>query len=224
MESTLRELEERGHTFEEDGAIWLRSTGFGDEKDRVVWRSNGATTYFASDVAYHLHKFERGYDLVVDLWGADHHGYVPRLLAAAQALGIAEASLAAAIEYAETREQFKQPIASFQAIQNKIANMAVRIEASRALTYRAAWLKDLGKPYGYEAAQAKLFAAETAAMASTTAIQIHGGYGYCQDYPVERYYRDAKITELYEGTSEIHRLVLARALLSPEARAWETDR
>jgi alkylation response protein AidB-like acyl-CoA dehydrogenase len=147
-----------------------------------------------------------------------------RIGIAAQALGIAEASLAAAVEYAENREQFHQPIGAFQAIQNKIADMVVQIEASRVLTYRAAWLKDMGKPYAYEAAQAKLVASETAAMAATTSLQIHGGYGYCEDYPVERYYRDAKITELYEGTSEIHRLVLARTLLDRNARVWETDR
>ena len=163
---------------------------------------------------------ERGMGLHVALATLDGG----RIGIAAQALGIAEASLEAAIEYAQNREQFKRPITSFQAIQNKIADMAVYVEGARALIYRAAWLKDLGKPYAYEAAQAKLFASETAAMASTTAVQIFGGYGYCMDYPVERFYRDAKITEIYEGTSEIHRLVLARALLDPDARVWETDR
>lgn len=147
-----------------------------------------------------------------------------RIGVAAQALGIAEACLEASIEYANTREQFRRPIGSFQAIQHKIADMAVAIEAARGLVYRAAWLKDHGRPYAYEAAQAKLFASECSNRASNAAVQVFGGYGYCEDYPVERLYRDAKITELYEGTSEIHRLVLARGLLDSGAKVWETNR
>lgn len=135
-----------------------------------------------------------------------------RIGIAAQALGIAQACLHEAIKYARTRVQFNQPIGKFQAIQNKIADMAVSIEASRALTYRAAWLKDSGGDYVQAAAMAKLFASETCSRCANHAVQVFGGYGYCNDYPVERFLRDAKITELYEGTSEIHRLVIARNL------------
>lgn len=135
-----------------------------------------------------------------------------RIGIAGQALGIAEACLYEATKYARTRVQFNQPIGKFQAIQNKIADMAVGVEASRLLTYRAAWLKDQRRPYSQAAAMAKLHASETASRAANHAVQVFGGYGYCEDYPVERFLRDAKITEIYEGTSEIHRLVIARGL------------
>lgn len=135
-----------------------------------------------------------------------------RIGIAAQALGISEACLDEATRYARTREQFNQPIGKFQAIQNKLADMAARIEASRLLTYKAAWLKDNKRPYGHAAAMAKLYAAETSNLCGNHAVQIFGGYGYTEDYPVERFLRDARITELYEGTSEIHRLVIARGL------------
>lgn len=135
-----------------------------------------------------------------------------RIGIAAQALGIAQACLYESIKYARTRVQFNQPIGKFQAIQNKIADMAVGIEAARTLVYRAAWLKDTGSDYGQAAAMAKLFASEIASKAANHAVQVFGGYGYICDYPVERFLRDAKITELYEGTSEIHRLVIARGL------------
>jgi butyryl-CoA dehydrogenase len=135
-----------------------------------------------------------------------------RIGIAAQALGIAEACLYEATEYAKTRVQFGRPIGKFQAIQNKLAEMAVGIEASRALLYRAAWYKDTGRDYAQAAAMAKLFASETASKAANHAVQVFGGYGYCSDYPVERFLRDAKITEIYEGTSEIHRVVIARSL------------
>jgi len=136
-----------------------------------------------------------------------------RLGIAAQALGIARACLEESIAYARERRQFGQPIASFQAIQWWIADMATRIEAARLLVYRAASLRDRGQPYTKEAAMAKLFASETAMWAAHKAVQIHGGYGYIQDYPAERHFRDAKITEIYEGTSEIQRLVIARHVL-----------
>ena len=135
-----------------------------------------------------------------------------RIGIASQALGIAQACLYEATKYARTRVQFKQPIGKFQAIQTKLADMAVGIEASRALVYRAAWLKDQGKEYGPAAAMAKLFASEHCSRCANHAVQVFGGYGYCNDYPVERFLRDAKITEIYEGTSEIHRLVIARSL------------
>ena len=135
-----------------------------------------------------------------------------RIGIAAQALGIAEACLHEAAEYATTRVQFGRPIGKFQAIQSKLADMAVGIEAARALTYRASWLKDMGKDYSQAGAMAKLFASEMASKAANHAVQVFAGSGYCKDYPVERYLRDAKITEIYEGTSEIHRIVIARSL------------
>lgn len=137
-----------------------------------------------------------------------------RIGIAAQALGIAEASFEAALTYSKQRKAFGQPIAEFQAIQFKLADMSTKIEAARLLTHYAAALKDSGKRYTYAAARAKLFASRVAVESALEAIQIHGGYGYIRDFPVERYLRDAKITEIYEGTSEIQRLVIARELLS----------
>lgn len=136
-----------------------------------------------------------------------------RIGIASQALGIARAALEDAIAYAKERRQFGRPITEFQATQWKIADMATRIQAGRLLTYRAAWIRDQGRRHSREAAMAKLFASETAMWAAGQAVQIFGGYGYIQDYPVERHFRDAKITEIYEGTSEIQRLVIARHLL-----------
>lgn len=136
-----------------------------------------------------------------------------RIGIAAQALGIAEAAMEESIRYSKEREQFGKPIAKFQAIQWMISAMATEIEAARMLVYSAAYLKDTGKGYTREAAMAKCYAAEVAMRATTKALQIHGGYGYTMDYPVERFFRDAKITEIYEGTSEIQRLVIASNLL-----------
>ncbi len=137
-----------------------------------------------------------------------------RIGIAAQAVGIARAALEESVAYARERRQFGRPIAEFQAIQWKIADMATRIDAARLLTLRAAWLRDQGKRCTAEASMAKLFASETAMFAAHQGVQIFGGYGYIKDYPVERYFRDAKITEIYEGTSEIQRLVIARNLLA----------
>jgi butyryl-CoA dehydrogenase len=136
-----------------------------------------------------------------------------RIGIAAQAVGIAQACLDASIKYACEREAFDQPIGKFQAIQFKLANMATRLEAARLLVYNAARLKDEGKPHGKEAAMAKLFGSETANDAAREAVQIHGGAGYLEDFPVERFFRDARITEIYEGTSEIQRIVIARHVL-----------
>ncbi|MBI2865770.1 MAG: acyl-CoA dehydrogenase [Chloroflexi bacterium] len=136
-----------------------------------------------------------------------------RMVIAAQALGIAQAALDASLAYAQQRRQFGQPISEFQAIQWMLADMATRIEASRLLIYQAADLKERGLPFSRQSSMAKLFASETAMWVTTKAIQVHGGYGYLRDYPVERYFRDAKITEIYEGTSEIQRLIIARSLL-----------
>lgn len=136
-----------------------------------------------------------------------------RIGIASQALGIAQASLEAAIKYSKTRKAFGKPIAELQAIQFKLADMATKVEAARLLTLQAASLKDQHKDYAMQAAIAKLFASRTAMECADEAIQIHGGYGYVREYLVERYLRDAKITEIYEGTSEIQRIVIARSLL-----------
>ena len=141
-----------------------------------------------------------------------------RIGIAAQAVGIAEAAYEAAVDYAKERQQFGQPIASFQAIQWMLADMKTRIEASRLLAYQAALAKEEAKAsgarYTLPAAMAKLYASETAMWVTTKAVQIFGGNGYSKEYPVERHFRDAKITEIYEGTSEIQRLVIARSILS----------
>jgi len=136
-----------------------------------------------------------------------------RIGIASQALGIAQSSLDHSILYSKERKQFGKPIASNQAIQNKLANMAIEIETARLLIHKAAWLKDLKEDYGYMASMAKVYASEVAMRASTECVQIHGGYGYIQETGVERLMRDAKITQIYEGTSEIQRLVIARHLL-----------
>jgi acyl-CoA dehydrogenase len=132
---------------------------------------------------------------------------------AAQAVGIAQGALDAALAYAKERVQFGQPIAKLQAIQFKLADMATEIEAARLLTYQAAWLESQGLPYGKASAMAKLFASDTAMKVTTEAVQIFGGYGYTREYPVERMMRDAKITQIYEGTNEIQRVVIANYLL-----------
>jgi alkylation response protein AidB-like acyl-CoA dehydrogenase len=133
-----------------------------------------------------------------------------RIGVGAQALGIAEAALERSIRYARERTAFGRPIAEFQAIEWMLADMATRLEAARLLVYEAAWLRQVGRPYSRAASMAKLYAAEAATFVTHRAIQIHGGYGYTEDYQVERYYRDARVTEIYEGTSEIQRLVIAR--------------
>ncbi|HSR29515.1 MAG TPA: acyl-CoA dehydrogenase [Anaerolineae bacterium] len=158
--------------------------------------------------------------------GEEGHGFkialaildAGRIGIASQAVGIAEAAYEAAREYAKERKQFGQPIANFQAIQWMLADMKTRLEAARLLTYQAAMAKeeakDRGGRYTLPAAMAKLFAAETAMWVTTKAIQIFGGNGYSKEYPVERHFRDAKITEIYEGTNEIQRLVIARNILN----------
>ena len=136
-----------------------------------------------------------------------------RIGIAAQALGIAQASLDASLAYAKERKAFGHPIAELQAIQFKLADMATQVEAARALVLNAARLKDQGQSYGTAASMAKLIASRVAVQSALEAIHIHGGYGYVQEYLVERYLRDAKVTEIYEGTSEIQRIVIARSLL-----------
>jgi alkylation response protein AidB-like acyl-CoA dehydrogenase len=136
-----------------------------------------------------------------------------RISIAALAAGLGMAALEEALSYAKERRQFGQPIASFQAIQWKLADMATEIEAARLLTYRAAWLRDAGRPHVHEAAMAKLFASEAAMRATTQAVQVLGGYGYMREYPAERFLRDAKLCEIGEGTSEVQRIIIARNLI-----------
>ncbi len=136
-----------------------------------------------------------------------------RIAIGALALGLAQAALDAAVPYVQTRQQFGRPIGTFEAVAFRIADMATEIEAARALVYRAAWLRDQGRDYGLAAAQGKLFASEVAARATNAALLVHGGYGYVEDYPVGRFLRDAKLTEIGEGTSDIQRLVIARRIL-----------
>ncbi|HGM3838090.1 TPA: acyl-CoA dehydrogenase [Clostridioides difficile] len=136
-----------------------------------------------------------------------------RIGIAAQALGLAQGALDETVKYVKERVQFGRPLSKFQNTQFQLADMEVKVQAARHLVYQAAINKDLGKPYGVEAAMAKLFAAETAMEVTTKAVQLHGGYGYTRDYPVERMMRDAKITEIYEGTSEVQRMVISGKLL-----------
>jgi alkylation response protein AidB-like acyl-CoA dehydrogenase len=157
----------------------------------------------------------------------DNHGFrvamgtldTGRIGIAAQALGITQAAYDVARQYASERRAFGHRISEFQAIQHKLANMSMEIDAARLLVYRAAWLKDEGRPHTEEGAKAKLYASELATRQTSEAIQILGGYGYTKEFPVERYYRDAKITEIYEGTSEIQRLVIARSILGLTERS-----
>ncbi len=155
-----------------------------------------------------LHEEQKGFHVAMATLDGGRIGI------AAQALGIAQAAYDAARAYALERRQFGRRIADFQAIQWKLADMATEIDAARLLVYRAAWLKQQGRPHTAEGAKAKLYASETARRQTAEAIQILGGYGYTKEFPVERYYRDAKITEIYEGTSEIQRLVIARSVLA----------
>ena len=160
-----------------------------------------------------LHEENRGFRVAMGTLDGGRIGI------AAQALGIAQAGFDVAREYAAERRAFGHRIADFQAIQHKLADMSMEIDAARLLVYRAAWLKEQGRPHTEEGAKAKLFASEMARRQTAEAIQILGGYGYKKEFPVERYYRDAKITEIYEGTSEIQRLVIARSILGMTERS-----
>jgi alkylation response protein AidB-like acyl-CoA dehydrogenase len=160
-----------------------------------------------------LHEENRGFRVAMATLDGGRIGI------AAQALGIAQAAYDVAREYALQRRAFGHRIADFQAIQQKLADMSMEIDAARLLIYRAAWLKQQGRRHTEEGAKAKLFASEMARRQTGEAIQILGGYGYTKEFPVERYYRDAKITEIYEGTSEIQRLVIARSILGLTERS-----
>jgi alkylation response protein AidB-like acyl-CoA dehydrogenase len=160
-----------------------------------------------------LHEENRGFRVAMATLDGGRIGI------AAQALGITQAAYDVARSYALERRAFGQRIANFQAIQHKLADMSMEIDAARLLIYRAAWLKQNGLPHTEAGAKAKLFASEMARRQTAEAIQVLGGYGYTKEFPVERYYRDAKITEIYEGTSEIQRLVIARSILGLTERS-----
>jgi alkylation response protein AidB-like acyl-CoA dehydrogenase len=183
----------------------------GKKEDKMGWR--------ASDTRELV--FEEAFVPDDQVLGEPGHGFVNfmqtlesgRVGIGALSLGIAEGAFQQAMAYADARKQFGHPINDFQGIQFMLADMATGIEAARHLVYHAAWLKQNGKPYGREASIAKLFASELAMRVTTQAVQIHGGYGYTKEYPVERMMRDAKICEIGEGTSEIQRLIIARSLI-----------
>jgi len=159
-----------------------------------------------------LHEEGKGFSVAMSTLDGGRIGI------AAQAVGIAQAAFDVARDYALERRQFGRPIAEFQAIQWKLADMATEIDAARLLVHRAAWLKQQGQPHSAEGAKAKLFASEMARRQTGEAIQVLGGYGYSKEFPAERYYRDAKVTEIYEGTSEVQRIVIARSLLGQAER------
>jgi len=189
----------------------------GKPEDKMGLRASNTATIALEDLRLPADALlgEPGMGFVYAMEGLD----AGRLGIGAQAVGIARRALEHSIKYCAERRQFGQPIADFQAVQFKLADMATRTEAARALTHRAAARKDAGEDVTAFASMAKLFASETAMWVTTQAIQLFGGYGYMRDFPVEKLFRDAKVTEIYEGTSEIQRIVIARALArGPEQR------
>ena len=183
----------------------------GDLEDLCGMRANPVSSIRLNDC--HLPKenllAKEGMGLKIGLAALD----AGRMGIGAQAVGIAQAALEEGVRYARQRHQFGVPIAKHQAIQMMIADMATQVDAARMMVYRAAAMKDKNLPYSKESAMAKLFAAETATRVTDLAVQIHGGYGYSKAYAVERYYRDARVTRIYEGTSEVHRMVIAKSVL-----------
>lgn len=184
----------------------------GELEDLCGMRANPVSSLFLEDVRLPKSHMlgHPGDGLKIGLSALD----TGRIGIGAQALGIAQAAFEAAVKYSKERQQFKKPISSFQTIQNYLADMATEIDAARLLLYRACAFKDAGQPFGAEAAMAKLYCSTTATRVTSLALQIHGGYGYSKEYDVERYFRDAKVTEIYEGTSEVQRMVVARSVLS----------
>jgi len=184
----------------------------GELEDLCGMRANPVSSLFLEDVRLpETHLLGRlGDGLKIGLSALD----TGRIGIGAQALGIAQAAFETAVKYSKERQQFKKPISSFQTIQNYLADMATEIDAARLLLYRACAFKDAGQPFGAEAAMAKLYCSTTATRVTNLALQIHGGYGYSKEYDIERYFRDAKVTEIYEGTSEVQRMVVARSVLS----------
>jgi butyryl-CoA dehydrogenase len=184
----------------------------GEIEDLCGMRANPVSSLFFEDCLIpksHL-LGKPGQGLKIGLTALD----TGRIGIAAQALGIAQAAFESAVAYAKERQQFNSPLARFQTIQNYLADMATQIDAARLLLYRAGALKDSGKPFSAEAAMAKLHCSTTAKTVTDLAVQIHGGYGYSKEYDVERYFRDAKVTQIYEGTSEVQKMVIARSILS----------
>lgn len=211
--STNLELKHRGTAcFVADTTVPGFSRGKIEPKLGIRASATCECTYenYRLPVSHRIGKEGEGFKIAMTILDAGRIGI------AAQALGIAQAAYEASVAYAKEREAFGQKISEFQAIQWMIADMAMRIEAARMLIYNAATKKDRHENFTREAAMAKLYASETAMWVTTKAIQIHGGIGYSKELPVERYFRDAKITEIYEGTSEIQRLVIARNVLGQE--------
>ncbi|MFC4077311.1 acyl-CoA dehydrogenase [Salinithrix halophila] len=188
-----------------------RGFSIGKKESKLGIRSSPTTEIVFEDcripVANRLGKEGEGFRIAMMTLDGGRNGI------AAQAVGIAQGALDAALAYAKDRKQFGKPIGKLQAIQFKLADMATQIEAARLLTYQAAWLESRGLPYGKASAMAKLYAGDIAMSVTTEAVQVFGGYGYTREYPVERFMRDAKITQIYEGTNEIQRLVIAGHLL-----------
>ncbi|MBW2266073.1 MAG: acyl-CoA dehydrogenase family protein [Deltaproteobacteria bacterium] len=184
----------------------------GDLEDQCGMRANPVSSIRLYDCRLPVNNLlgKEGMGLRIGLSGLD----TGRIGIASQAVGIAQGALEEAVRYAKQRRQFGVPIAKHQAVQMMIADMATQVDAARLMAYRAALLRDQGKPFSQAGAMAKLFASEVSSKVTDLAIQIHGGYGYSKSYPVERYYRDARVTRIYEGTSEIHRIVIARGVLS----------
>jgi len=189
------------------------TTGFvvGDLEDLCGMRANPVSSIRLYDCRIPFKNLlgQEGQGLRIGLTALD----TGRIGIAAQSAGIGQGALEEALGYARQRRQFGVPIEKHQAIQSMIAEMATLVDASKLMTYRAAALRDKGKPFSQESAMAKLFASEASSKITDMAVQIHGGYGYSKLYPVERYYRDARVTRIYEGTSEIHRMVIARGLM-----------
>jgi alkylation response protein AidB-like acyl-CoA dehydrogenase len=183
----------------------------GDLEDLCGMRANPVSSIRLYDCRVPLENLlgKEGMGLRIALAALD----TGRIGIAAQAVGIAQAALEEGVRYAKQRRQFGVPIAKHQAVQMMIADMATQVEAARLMVYRAAVLRDQGKPFSQASAMAKLNASEVASKVTDMAVQIHGGYGYSKAYPVERYYRDARVTRIYEGTSEIHRMVIAKNVL-----------
>lgn len=210
MAQTDRELRHKGITC---FIVPSSAPGFepGLKEDKLGIRSSdtcsiGLTNVFVPDSMV-LGDVGQGFKIAMESLNGGRIGI------AAQALGIAKGAFEAALAYSKQRKAFGKPISDLQAIQMKLADMATRVEAARILVYKAAWLKDQHQNYIKAAAQAKLLASQTAVHVALEAIQVHGGYGYVREYLVERFLRDAKITEIYEGTSEIQHIVIARELL-----------
>jgi len=189
----------------------MRGFTAGKKEDKLGWRASDTRELLFADVEVPIENRlgEEGKGFINFMRTLDSG----RIGIAALSLGIAEGAFEQALQYACVRKQFGQSISSFQGVQFQLSDMATEIEAGRHLVYHAAWLAQHGQPFGKEAAMAKLFCSELAMRATIKAVQIHGGYGYTKDYPVERMMRDAKICEIGEGTSEIQRIVIARHLL-----------